>query len=213
MKKLKSLNKKCYSRQKRWYNQRFEWRLEFKCPRGLTSAPGINWQTWKHLISLIEELKIDFRYRSERTRCLFVNDLKALDVVLDDQHFLSNLVRVEYSDDMYLSELSKLGISIVNDVKFVKNIPTLKFKIVLGNFNRNDSSIREELGSYIIKNSDVFHVSGVDFDLLNRRRSKVWTNFSCLTNTIDDIVILHMIAPGKIKKVFELLHKNKEETS
>ena len=204
-------NKLCTLRpvQKYWYKDRFEWRLSFwfSTDQKRSSRRSVE---WVNLLNHLREEGYRYRFRSESYNCLFVNNTEILDFILNS-NYVNYLIDIEYTDDDYIKILSsQKSLENITNIKFVKKITKYRYKIKFDYFDyRTDYDTRDSLTRYIKENISLFDVQGRNRNSLAYRT--IGNGFEMYTKSLDDIMVLHMIAPGKIASIVKLMEKNNED--
>lgn len=199
---FKSLNINCVPISKFWYKSKLMYRLEFSIS---------NWkdEDWEGLLKHLKKNNIFFKKRVEHTGALFTNDETALDFILSDDVLRKKLVRFEYTDLAYIAALSRLNeADIANDVKFVKHVPDMDHVLIIGNFRWEEKELFQTVTKYILSNKQSFSYEEYTKDRI-KSGNAYWQNFTIYTNNLDEVMMLHIMAPGKVIKVIKLI--NKEE--
>ena len=224
--KFKDLGLKSYQMRQvdqTWYKPKFEWKIEFNFSRQDEIKYGRYMvdHRWRELLEEFEKNEYIFRKRREVWCNIYTTDLNLLDYVLAEEKYSSAIVSVEYSSDMYLSELTEQVFGdAVTDIKFVKTVPEHRYQVYLGNFEWRDTS-RITLTEYLSNNKEVYHFKGWFQEIINRFGSYqavrnasghqifVQDGFNFFAKSTDDILMVHMIAPGKVRKIVKLMEKVK----
>lgn len=205
----------------RWYNGKFEWRIAFHFKSKLDTCN--TQQHWTELRKYCKSNNLDFRPRSEfYTQTIFTKDPRVLDYIIQNENYHSKISFIQYTADEYFSEFSKKD-DISTDVKFVKDLPDYPYQVVIGNLGWKDhQSIKQALVSFLVKNRELYFFKNSNFNLIEKweteLKKKVQPNhyfglfdgFNFFAKDFDDIMMLHYIAAGKIKKVFKLVKKEKK---
>jgi len=164
-----------------------------------------------------------FRHRSESYNVVFTSDHELLTAVLDYPGWLDNLKEFAYADDQYLSEFSNhVGIDAISDIRFVKKQPEYCYEITLGNFDwRRVDPLRQNITSYLAINRSDFLFKGRELEIIvdalprrqstaHRSNASVYHGFRFYAKSADDIIMLHMMAPGKVIRIVKLMEKKNE---
>jgi hypothetical protein len=174
---------------------------------------------WTDLIQECERNLWSYRRRREVWGNFYTSDLDFLEHIVSNEKYSIALVSVEYTDDRYISELSnQINLDAITDIKFVKIVPEYCYQVFLGNFEWGNDPIRRPLTDYLATNSDEFLFKGYYQELIHRfknglaedhygRYSGVYDGFNFYAKSTDDILMLHMIAPSKIKKIVKLMER------
>ena len=162
-----------------------------------------------------------YRRRYESMANIYTSDLELLELVLNNPGYKESVYSVEYTNDKYLNVLaSEAGIDAVTDIKFVSHLQTeFRYQVFLGNFEWKDDH-RELVTSFLVDNMDEYQFRGYYHDILeNRKKGKVrdtyyghkpetvYDGFNFFAKSTEDILMLHLIAPGKIKKIIKLMER------
>jgi len=206
-----------------WYKPRYEWRLAFDF--GDPDRRHFYTPEWREMRDYFELHNWKYRRRAECYCVIFTNELDLLDAVLHNELWKTKLKELAYANENYLHEFTKqVGIDAVTDIKFVKKAPLHCYQVNFDNFDwrRTDEEVKLALTEYICTNIDEFHFIGSDQNMIqtiNERKDKFdrWGNrytigngFKLYTKSTDDIIMLHMVAPGKISKIIKLMEKSIE---
>jgi hypothetical protein len=209
---------------KAWYKQKFEWRLEFNFSASGDDAR--HWaldHRWRQLLEVCEANRWIFRRRREVFCTIFTSEHELLDHVLASDEYKSGIVSVEYTSDSYLTELTnQICGDAITDIKFVSHVPLHRYQVYLGSFEWKDSTI-QSVTEYLVTNKDEFIFKGYYQEIIHRlhkakekerldkwgRYQGVYDGFNFFAKSTDDILLLHMIAPGKIRKIVKLMERKK----
>ena len=200
-----------------WYNK-FKYKLEFDFSM-LDLDGRKSWRLNNYHNKMIEEFKEnlwEFRKRREVFQTFFTNDSELIEHVLNDSNYMSHLHTVYYTSVRYNTNKSKLEQhGIITDIKFRREVGKWKYQIYFGDWDYRDKTIQEGICEYIAKSyvdGDIV-ASAWNEDLIKRYiKHKIpfmHNGFSCYMKDEDEIMILHFIAPGRIKKVFQIMEKIK----
>jgi hypothetical protein len=209
---------------KAWYKQKFEWRLEFNFSAGGEDAR--HWSLdhrWRQLLEECEANGWNFRRRREIFCTIFTSDHALLDHVLSRDEYTSGIVSLEYTSDSYLTELTnQICGDAITDIKFVSHVPHHRYQVYLGGFDWKDP-VTQPVTEYLVDNKEEFIFKGYYQEIINRidkaktrervdqwgRYQGVYDGFNFFAKSTDDILMLHMIAPGKIRKIVKLMERKK----
>lgn len=206
---------------KAWYRPRFEWRLAFNFNESQYDFRYSH--KWRELLQLCEASQWHFRRRAEGYCTIFTSEPAFLDLILSSEEWMKFLAEVEYSDDSYLQEFTNnAGIDAVTDIKFVARLPEHFYQVTLGNFQwRDDDELKLSILEYLIANRQEYIVKGYERDMMERLirtkksnanlgnyyNSGMMNGFKFWAKNTDDILMFHMMAPGKIIKIVKLMEK------
>jgi hypothetical protein len=204
-----------------WYKQKFEWKFEFNFnPEPDRRRYGVD-HRWVQILRDCEMNNIGFRRRREVWCNIYSSDTAFVDLVLYKEEYSSAIVMLEYTNDKYIAEKqNQTSLESITDIKFVKQLPEYCYQVFLGNFDWNDP-IKEDLTRYLAVNKDDFQFRNWYKEVVGRFNTKdpardnygrvvgVYDGFNFFAKSTDDILLLHMIAPGKIKKIVKLMEKQK----
>lgn len=216
--KFKQKKKRCFHRDRCWYKEKFQWRLEFnfRVYKPLDNSQKVINEnerlrrSWLNLLKTLNTQGFGYRKRFEWYQNIYTNDTRLLDFILDNKEYLDKLVTVEAASELYLEEVSKLDPTIATDIKFVKSLSEFSLMVKVGGFNWHDDS-RTTIADYIRANAEVFQLPDHLVERFHRDKN-VWDGFYFYVRTVDDIMMLHLMAPQRIKKVtlLKLREKNNE---
>lgn len=207
---------------KAWYKERFQWRLVFDF-RGQSRNWGYT-SEWGAMLHVFHEKGFKFRRRAEYFCSIFTSESELLDLVLANTDWVTRICELEYAGETYLNRFNDLvGVDAVTDIKFVKRMPAHPYQITFDRFDWHaDNHMREGLTEYLITNRSDFVFKGYEQVLIDRWASakktltNQWGQYQGISNGFkmyakhpEDIMMLHMIAPGKIGKIIKLMEKNK----
>jgi len=203
-----------------WYKQRFEWKIEFN----FNSDPerrryGVD-HRWVQILRECEILNFEFRKRREVWTSIYTSDAGLLEHILARDEYRTAIVSLKYTNNSYLEERStQTQLESITDIKFVKHVPEHCYQVYLGNFDWRDPH-QLTLSEYLANNKDVYLFKGWFQEIINRfgTTNPVSNNYSGHVITIgdgfnffakstDDILMVHMIAPGKVRKIVKLMEK------
>ena len=203
-----------------WYKQRFEWKIEFN----FNSDPdrrryGVD-HRWVQILRECEDLKFEFRKRREVWTSIYTSDADLLEHIISREEYRTAIVSLEYTNNSYLEERgSQTQLEAITDIKFVKHVPEHCYQIYLGNFQWREDHIKRLLTEYLVANSSDFLFKGYYQELITRCKKNpddlnrygnyqgVYDGFNFFAKSTDDILLLHMIAPSKIKKIVKLMER------
>ena len=196
-----------------WYKERFQWKITFDFSDKTRGSRYLT-PNWQLLLDLFKSNNIDYRRRREYSQNIFTSDPAALDIILDNAAFTDAILYIEYASDFYLQELAAvLSTDTVTDIKFKNEVSEFRYHIFLGGFLWNDTS-RFILSNWLAANRELFHFRRVYEEIIDRVKSNsntpVYDGFNFYAKTPDDILMLHLIAPGKIKKIVKFMEKKHE---
>ena len=209
---------RCRSADKSWYKPKFEWRIEFDFSAGSDARHWPIDHRWVQFLTVCEEKGWQYRKRREIFQCIYTNELELLDLVLNSEEYRTGINEIEYSSDTYLSELTNAVCGdAVTDIKFVSHLQTdFVYQVYLGGIEWKDPC-KEAITSYLCNNRNEFSFRGYYAEIIHRaslRRPNQWGHyesvydgFNFFAKSTDDILMLHMIAPGKIRKIVKIMEK------
>ena len=222
--KFKDLGIKSYQMRQvdqTWYKPKFEWKIEFNFSHEDRKYRSYADHRWVDLLEDCHNNEWIFRKRREVWCNIYTTDTRLLDHVLTEEKYSGAIVGIEYTSDMYLSELTEQVCGdAVTDIKFVKTVPDHRYQVYLGNFDWRDPH-QLTLTEYLSNNKDVYLFKGWFQEIINRFGSKnpvinysghqivVNDGFNFFAKSTDDILMVHMIAPGKVRKIVKLMEKQK----
>lgn len=211
------LNKPCLEYHGKWYNGDYEWRLVFDFRKEKNRYLGSLENGWSEILHFCKMNDVKFRRRREAAQVIFTSDLIVLDYILENPNIREKLLYIEFTSDSYTKELENLD-QLSTDVKIVRSVPKFRYQITLGGFGWNKKlDTRIALTEYILNNKELFDVRGYSAQVLDRARktkgqysqygTTVFDGFQFYAADLDDIMTLHILAPGNIKKVTKLVAK------
>jgi hypothetical protein len=206
---------------KAWYRPRFEWRVAFNFNEERYDCRYSH--KWRELLEICETNQWQFRRRAEGYCTIFTSELAFLDLILSSEEWIKFIAEVQYSNDTYLKEFANnAGIDAITDIKFVARLPEHFYQVTLGNFEwRTDDSLKLSLMEYLIVNRQEYIFKGYEQEMVTRMvkaheinsnpknyyNSGMMNGFKFWAKSTDDILMLHMMAPGKIVKIVKLMEK------
>lgn len=225
--KFKDLGLKSYQMRQvdqTWYKPKFEWKIEFNFSRQDANYSHYRHSSDHRWVDLLEDCHNNewiFRKRREVWCNIYTTDSRLLDHILTEEKYSGAIVSVEYTSDMYLSELTEQVCGdAVTDIKFVKTVPEHRYQVYLGNFDWHDPT-KITLTEYLTTNRDVYLFKGWFQEIIVRFGSiqpvtnasghhiTIGDGFNFFAKSTDDILLLHLMAPGKIRKIVKLMEKQK----
>ena len=206
-----------------WYRPRYHWRIAFDFADHENRRPSFLSPNWRSMIDLFSKNGWNYRFRSEMLSAVFTNETALLDCILSTAEYRDKLQEVEYAGVNYLNEFEKYnGIDAITDVKFVKRKPEHCYLVQFDKFEwRKDDPVKQAITEYILANQTEYHFTGYDRTVINRLsglsptstyypQQSIHNGFRLYAKSPDDIIMLHMIAPGKITKIIKLMEKKVE---
>ena len=222
--KFKDLGIKSYQMRQvdqTWYKPKFEWKIEFNFSHEDRKYRSYADHRWVDLLEDCHNNEWIFRKRREVWCNIYTTDTRLLDHVLTEEKYSGAIVGIEYTSDMYLSELTEQVCGdAVTDIKFVKTVPDHRYQVYLGNFDWRDPH-QLTLTEYLSNNKDVYLFKGWFQEIINRFGTAnpvanysghvitIADGFNFFAKSTDDILMVHMIAPGKVRKIVKLMEKQK----
>ena len=212
-----------YQSDQTWYNQRFEWKFEFNFSNSgeLHGRHSVD-NRWIQLLRECEILNFEFRKRREIWTSIYTSDIGFIEHILNKEEYRTAIVSLSYTNDTYLKERSiQTQLEAITDIKFVKHAQKHCYQVYLGNFEWKEDQIKMSLTEYLAANSNEFIFKGYYQEVINRCKSKnninnnygrsqgVYDGFNFFAKSTDDILLLHMIAPGKIRKIIKIMERTK----
>jgi hypothetical protein len=101
----------------------------------------------------------------------------------------------------------------VTDIKFVSHLQTdFIYQVYLGGLEWKDPC-KEAITTYLCNNFNEFSFRGYYKEIIQRASRKwghyesVYDGFNFFAKSTEDILMLHMIAPGKIRKIVKIMEK------
>ena len=178
---------------------------------------------WRYMLEYLKDNNWQFRHRSEEYNVLFTSETAVIDAILANPEWIDNLVEFAYADDQYLLEFSNhSGIDAITDIKFVKRQPEYCYQVTLGNFDwRKSETARLDIIRYLVTNRSDFLFKGREQEIIESkvkgRKSTaygqnvhVYHGFRFYAKSADDIIMLHMMAPGKVISIIKLMERRNE---
>ena len=201
-----------------WYSNRFKYKLSFDF--GIYDGAGQR-TTWRlntlyqDMIDEFEKNLWEFRKRREVQQSFFTSDEELIEYVLDDDRLLNHLHTLYYTSNRYNTNKSILEQNgIITDIKFRREVGDYPFQVYLGDWDYRDRSIQESACEWVANSykEGTIVASSWNEDVIKRYISQstpfMYNGFNCYMKSEDDIMMLHFIAPGHIKKVFQILKKD-----
>lgn len=204
-----------------WYGARFQYKLEFDFrdidPSGRNR--GI-YKFYKDMITDFRKSGWEFRKRHEYTQSFYTNDVELIECVFTNEAYLKYLLGVHYTSQQYATHFSRLHEQMIaTDIKFRKVVPEYCYQIYLGGWDWRHNESRLRVGEWLLQalKDDIVSVTGWNRELINRwERSKknigqqvLYEGYNFGMKNEDDIMMLHFVAPGHIKKVYKIIQKEK----
>ena len=203
-----------------WYKQKFEWKIEFNFSTHPEDRRYSVDNRWIQILRECEDLKFEFRKRREVWTSIYTSDAGLLEHIISREEYRTAIVSLEYTNNSYLEKRgSQTQLEAITDIKFVKTVPEHCYHIFLGNFQWREDHIKRPLTEYLVANSNEFLFKGYYQELITRCRKNpddlnhygnyqgVYDGFNFFAKSTDDILLLHMIAPSKIKKIIKLMER------
>ena len=212
-----------YRADQTWYKQRFEWKIEFNfSQQDGNYARYTSDHRWVQLLRECEMLNFEFRKRREVWTSIYTSDEGFLDYILNKEEYRTAIVSLNYTNDSYLEERStQTQLEAITDIKFVKHVQEHCYQVYLGNFDWGNDDAKQLLTEYLATNSNEFLFKGYYQEVINRCKTNhdledhygryrgVYDGFNFYAKSTDDILMVHMIAPGKVRKIVKLMEKQK----
>lgn len=204
-----------------WYKPKFEWRIEFNFSRQDSIGRHSIDNRWQTLLRECELNLWEFRRRREVWCNIYTSEIDLLEHLLTNEKYRTAIVGVEYTNEQYMNELdNQINLDSITDIKFVKHVPEYRYQVFLGGFEWGNDSVKRPLTEYLVTNRDEFLFKGYYQEIIHRcknnnlvdnfgRYSGVYDGFNFYAKSTDDILMLHMIAPSKIKKIVKLMERVK----
>jgi len=204
-----------------WYKPKFEWRIEFNFSRQDSIGRHSIDNRWQTLLRECELNLWEFRRRREAWCNIYTSEIDLLEHLLTNEKYRTAIVSVEYTNEQYMNELdNQINLDSITDIKFVKHVPEYRYQVFLGGFEWGNDSVKRPLTEYLVTNRDEFLFKGYYQEIIHRcknnnlvdnfgRYSGVYDGFNFYAKSTDDILMLHMIAPSKIKKIVKLMERVK----
>lgn len=168
---------------------------------------------WDKIINFCIENKIKHRHRKEGEQVIFTSDLAFLDFIISEG-LHKEICYLEYTSEKYETALSNVDM-ISTGVKLVKKDTKFCYQVTLGHMGwYKNSEIRIALTKYLVDNNELFEARGYHNEILKRFKSQnrdihanstVYDGFVFYAADSNDILTLHLLAPGKIRKVIKLV--------
>jgi hypothetical protein len=216
---FKSLLKPCniYSQNKTWYRPRFQYRISF-------NFSDKNFRTsryaadWNNFLWYCSDNDWKYRHRTETYNVLFTSETALLDAVLVNPDYRIKVTEFMYADVNYINEFSNhKGIDAITDIKFVKHAPEHCYQITLSNFEwRKDDITKSIIAEYLFTNRSNFVFKGIARNLiedkarggrLTARGISIFNGFKFYSKSTDDIVMIHIMAPGKVTNIVKMMER------
>jgi hypothetical protein len=167
------------------------------------------------MIDEFEKNLWEFRKRREVHQSFFTSDEELIEYVLDDDRLLNHLHTLYYTSNRYNTNKSiSEQNGIITDIKFRREVGDYPFQVYLGDWDYRDRSLQESACEWIASafKDGTIVASSWNEDVIRRYISQktpfMHNGFNCYMKSEDDIMMLHFIAPGHIKKVFQILKKD-----
>lgn len=170
---------------------------------------------WAKIINFCVSNGIKYRHRKESEQIIFTSDPVLLDfIIAEGLH--KEICYLEYTSDKYQTALSNVDM-ISTGVKLVKRDTKFCYQITLGGLGwYKNSEIKVALTKYLTDNYELFEARGYQNEILKRFKdhsrnislnsyTTVYDGFVFYASDPNDILTLHLLAPGKIKKVIKLV--------
>jgi hypothetical protein len=164
-----------------------------------------------------------FRHRTEGYNVIFTSETAILDAILANKEWADALTEFIYTDQLYVNEFANhKGIDAITDIKFVKRVPEHCYQVTFGNFEwRKEDELRVNLTEYLATNKDSFVFKGNEKEIIEAKskgktstyygsRACVFHGFRFYAKNPDDIIVIHMLAPGKVTHIVKLMERNRE---
>ena len=213
---------RCRSADKAWYKQKFEWRIEFNFSEEKRKWPDNRWLDFLNVCQMNSWV---FHRRHEIFCNIYTSELSLLDFILENKEYLDGINYIEFTSDNYLSELTTAVCGeAVTDIKFVSHLQTeFRYQVFLGGFEWKETATKEAITTYLATNYNEFLFKGHHQEIINRVKQNknepipnqwghyqyVYDGFNFFSKSTDDILMLHMIAPGKIRKIVKIMERTK----
>ena len=206
-----------YSQDRTWYKDRFQYRVSFVFGDNKRRASSSNGD-WRAMLYHFIEKGWKFRCRTEGYHVLFTSQTEILDAILANPDWLGKIVEFGYSNTRYLTEFANYkGIDAITDIKFLKRVPEHCYQVTLGNFNwRVDDNIRLTVTQYLATNQSDFIFKGSEKRLIedsvkHNSSRLIYGGFRFYAKNTDDIIMIHMMAPGKVVEIIKIMERKVEE--
>lgn len=218
--RLRQQKKFAFEHDGTWYANKFKYKLEFDF--GIYDGEGqrTTWRLNTLYQDMIEDLDKnlwEYRKRREVHQSIFTSDTELIEYVLDDHRILNHLHTLHYTSERYNANKSRLEENgIVTDIKFRREVGDYPFQVFFGDWDYRDKQMQECACNWV---ADAYQDRSVVASSWNEEvirryiQSKIlfmYNGFNCYMKSEDDIMMLHFIAPGHIKKVFRILEKEKK---
>lgn len=218
----KRLGRRCGSILKTFFQTKFDWRFEFRFENSRRNwRPNRENSNWLALKEFCDSNAIEYKTRIEFSNIFFTKDLQAVEYIIKNDNLFKYLNKVEYTSDVYHNSfISKDEIS--TDVRLVGKVPEHSYLVILGQLGWKDNPIRRTLSQYLITNKNNFIFKGYYAITIERMLAAteqgsspgpLYDGFQFYARDTDDIMMLHLVAPGKIVKVIKLIEKRKANES
>ncbi len=201
---------------KTFYKSKFDWRFEFY----FNYIKYID-KNWQDLKNFCDSNLIEYKTRIERSNAFFTKDLQAVEYIINNSDLCAALGSVEYTSDAYRTAFS-LKDEISTDIRFVSKVPDHPYLIILGQLGWKDDENKRVVSEYLIANRNNFAFKGYSAITIERVAEAykqgitsrfLYDGFQFYAKDFDDIMMLHLVAPGKIVKVIKLMEKRKVNES
>jgi hypothetical protein len=212
IKKFKNIfTYKVYAHNGAWYAPKYEWRICFDVFREDRNRRSATLE-WAPLIMEMRDNDFKFKTRLERAQNLYTSDVRLLEFLINKIEYHKKICSISYSSEIYLSEYNKKD-EISTDVKLVKRVPSHSYIVEIGGLYKAGRQCALNLTSYILSNKNNFYFTGYYKEIIDRMAHSpvrpIWDGFTFYVKEYDDVMMLHLVAPGHIKKVTQLVSKGK----
>ncbi len=194
-----------------WYNgYNFKFIFDINVPRKANeswwSATHKRSEKMRDIVDQFADKEYDYRTRREYMLSVFTSEEQMLQDILTGNFGCK--FSVEHTSDDYLEGLLQIE-GVPTDVKIVKRYdPNKKYKIHFKYLRTKDKNVCHALLTYLQNNQEFFTPTS---DTLYRRLEKnvLWGDEYIYCNDQDAVMMLHIVAPSIIKKVYQQMEKNK----
>jgi len=205
-----------------WYKQRFEWKIDFDfAVESDRRRYGVD-NRWLQLLRECEINNFNYRRRREVWCTFYTSDSNLLDHILAREEYKTAIYSIDYANDRYLIEReNQVTLDSITDIKFVSHLQTeFRYQVFLGNFEWGKDDYKKTLTEYLAANSEEFLFKGYYQEIIHRckhntdivdqfgRYRGVYDGFNFYAKSTEDILMLHMIAPGKVRKIIKIMERN-----
>ena len=201
---------------KTFYKPKFDWRFEFHFNDN--QYDGHQYFThrnsdWLALKDFCDANSIKYKTRIERSCAFFTKDIQAVEYIVNNDNLLKAISSVEYTSDAYKTAFTNKD-EISTDIKLVAKVPEHPYLVILGQLGWKDNPTRRSLSEYLVANKNNFIFKGYYAITIERYKQGtasglLYDGFQFYVKDFDDIMMLHLVAPGKIVKVIKLMEKGK----